>query len=262
VPASVPASVRATLRRCLQKDPKQRLRDIGDVQFELGETETSDRALLPQSSTASSRGREYLAWTVATVAIALAVGVMWVHTPQEESRASTVARTAILLPTDHMLASSEGASSLTVSQDGARIAYVAEQDGRRQLYVRDLSELEPRALAGSEGARDPFFSPDGQWLAYFANGALQKVAVTGGAPLRICNVASVSAGGSWASGDTIVFAVGRQSGWRRPSPARRVWPCGVATDTAGWPDGVVHHARPSDRDDADRRSAKTYRGAY
>jgi len=206
VPASVPASVRATLRRCLQKDPKQRLRDIGDVQFELGETETSDRALLPQSSTASSRGREYLAWTVATVAIALAVGVMWVHTPQEESRASTVARTAILLPTDHMLASSEGASSLTVSQDGARIAYVAEQDGRRQLYVRDLSELEPRALAGSEGARDPFFSPDGQWLAYFANGALQKVAVTGGAPLRICNVASVSAGGSWASGDTIVFA--------------------------------------------------------
>jgi len=72
--------------------------------------------------------------------------------------------------------------------------------------VRDLNELEPRVIPGTVGARHPFFSPDGQWIGFFASGALQKVSLRGGAPLRICDVPSVSDGASWGPDNTIVFA--------------------------------------------------------
>ena len=72
--------------------------------------------------------------------------------------------------------------------------------------MRDLNELEPRVIPGTVGARHPFFSPDGQWIGFFAGGALQKVSLRGGAPLRICDVPSVSEGASWGPDNTIVFA--------------------------------------------------------
>jgi eukaryotic-like serine/threonine-protein kinase len=93
-----------------------------------------------------------------------------------------------------------------VSRDGNRIAYVAEEEAGTQLYVRELSELEPKAIAGASGARHPFFSPDGRWVGFFADGALQRVSLAGGAPLRICNISGLSMGGSWGPDDTIVFA--------------------------------------------------------
>ena len=85
--------------------------------------------------------------------------------------------------------------------------YVGEKEGRTLLYIRDLSALEPREIPGTADARQPFFSPDGQWVGFFAGGALQKVAVAGGAPLRIANLSGFVAGGSWAADDTIVFAL-------------------------------------------------------
>ena len=83
---------------------------------------------------------------------------------------------------------------------------MAEEEAGTQLHVRELSDLEPKAIAGTSGARHPFFSPDGQWVGFFADGALQRVSVAGGAPLRICNVSGLSMGGSWGPDGTIVFA--------------------------------------------------------
>ncbi len=91
--------------------------------------------------------------------------------------------------------------------DGARLAYVGEVEGRSQLYVRELDGLEPTVLPGTSGAAHPFFSPDGQWVGFFAGGALQKAPVLGGPPLRICNVTGVTRGATWGPDDTIVLAL-------------------------------------------------------
>src|SRR5262249_49859460 len=118
----------------------------------------------------------------------------------------TVTRTTIPLPAGLELDLDFRAYPLTLAPDGARLAYVLDDDGRKQLYVRKLSDLEATPIPGTLGAMQPFFSPDGEWVAFFGRGLLQKVAVRGGAPLSICNVSGLAMGGSWGLDDTIVFA--------------------------------------------------------
>ena len=97
------------------------------------------------------------------------------------------------------------APSLALTQDGRRLAYVAVQDGVRALYVRDLDDVTARPLAGTQDADQPFFSPDGRWIAFFAESKLKKVAVAGGAPITIAPVANPR-GGTWLPDNTIIFA--------------------------------------------------------
>ena len=97
------------------------------------------------------------------------------------------------------------APSLALTQDGRRLAYVAVQDGARALYVRDLDDVTARPLAGTQDADQPFFSPDGRWIAFFAESKLKKVAVAGGAPITIAPVANPR-GGTWLPDNTIIFA--------------------------------------------------------
>ena len=92
-----------------------------------------------------------------------------------------------------------------LSPDGALLAFVAQKaEALPLLYVRGLEELQARPLPGTEGARNPFFSPDGQWIAFFADRKLKKVAVTGGAIVTLC-AAPDDRGGSWGEDGTIVF---------------------------------------------------------
>ena len=88
---------------------------------------------------------------------------------------------------------------MTISRDGTLVAFVAEIDGgkRSRLFVRRLEELTATGLPGTEGASGPFFSPDGQFIGFAADGALKKVAVAGGPPVTLCP-APVFRGGSWA----------------------------------------------------------------
>jgi eukaryotic-like serine/threonine-protein kinase len=111
-----------------------------------------------------------------------------------------------VLPADRELDLDFRAYPLTLSPDGARLAFVLDDDGRKQLYVRKLSDLEATPIPGTLGAMQPFFSPDGESVAFFARGLLQKVSVRGGAPLSICSVSGIAMGGSWGPDDTIVFA--------------------------------------------------------
>ena len=112
-----------------------------------------------------------------------------------------------MLPRSQKLSSGDATYALALSSDGRRLAYVGEQEGGTQLWVRELSSLESKPLAGTVGATHPFFSPDGEWIGYFAGGALQKVAASGGAPLRICTVTARSLGASWGRDERIVFAL-------------------------------------------------------
>jgi serine/threonine protein kinase/Tol biopolymer transport system component len=116
-----------------------------------------------------------------------------------------VSRFAITLPSGQQLAGLDGGPSVALSADGTRLAYVAIQGGIQQLYLRAMDSLETRAIAGTEGALQPFFSPDGQWLGFFADGKLKKVSVNGGTTLTLGD-ASALRGASWGKSGMIVFA--------------------------------------------------------
>jgi Tol biopolymer transport system component/predicted Ser/Thr protein kinase len=205
--AQIPAKVRRLLKKCLEKDPKRRLRDIGDA-WELleepGET-------VPASAKTSSRVGA-LAWSVALVALALA-GWGWYRAtrPAEEPR---VLKMSVLPPEKSALRGDIPA----VSPDGQRVAFAAVLDGKTSLWVRDLGSLEARALPGTQGASLPFWSPDSHFLGFFANGKLRKTEVAGGPVQTLCD-APVGRGGTWNRTDVIVFAPELLSGLFRVSAA-------------------------------------------
>ncbi len=105
---------------------------------------------------------------------------------------------------DAVLPSDVGAAAI-LSPDGTTLAFVAQQANQTRLFVRKLDQLQANVLTGTDGASSPFFSPDGQWLAFFASGKLKKIAVTGGAVVTLCDAAN-GRGGTWTDDDTIIFS--------------------------------------------------------
>ena len=135
-----------------------------------------------------------------------------------------------------------GAAAI-LSPDGTTLAFVAQQANLSRLFVRKLDQLQAAALAGTEGAASPFFSPDGQWIAFFAGGKLKKIAVTGGAVVTLCDAAN-GRGGTWSDDDTIIFTPGtdhpRSCASRRPAGRRLALArsCRVAMTAQRWPQAL------------------------
>jgi serine/threonine-protein kinase len=205
LPASLPAVVVRLLRRCLERDPKHRLHDIADARIELEEVmRTPERG---GASPILLRGRDWVPWLVAALTL-VAVTVLgfrgWL-TSDRSSRPSTIASTSRFTETLSSTMQMAPAPALAVSPDGRQIVYVALQAGVRRLYSRALDESAARSLVGTEGADQPFFSPDGRWIGFFADGSLKKVSVAGGTPITLCDAASPR-GGTWAPDNTIIFA--------------------------------------------------------
>ncbi len=119
-----------------------------------------------------------------------------------------ISRSVLGVPPDQQLVLGP-LSSIALSPDGTRLVYAAQEGEATRLYLRALDQFEARPVPGTEGATSPFFSPDGEWVGFFAAGTageLQKVSVAGGAPQTISDVPAVNAGASWGPDDTIVFA--------------------------------------------------------
>src|SRR4029077_7400760 len=116
-----------------------------------------------------------------------------------------VSRLVVNLPPGQQLAGLDRGVAMGLSPDGNHLAYVARQVATQQLYLRAMDSLEARPIPGTEGGVNPFFSPDGQWLGFFAGGKLKKVSVYGGAAV-ILGDAQVPLGASWSSQGTIAFA--------------------------------------------------------
>src|SRR5262249_18901269 len=114
-----------------------------------------------------------------------------------------VTRFAITLPGDQRLVASQ--HPLALSPDGSKLAYSAIQGGIKQVYLRALDSAEARALAGTERGDNPFFSPDGNWLGFVAEGELKKISVNGESPLTLASIGSSPNGASWGSQGVIVF---------------------------------------------------------
>jgi len=205
LPKDVPALVATFLRRCLAKDPRQRVRDMGDIRLAL------DGAFeLAGMRRPAPGGRSDLApWQRPASVAAMVLGAVavtaltsWMFTRPATAPPAPVTRTSVVLPPQ--ATANVGRRAIAISPDGTHVVYVANS----QLYLRALDDLEARPLSGTEETRptDPFFSPDGQWIGFHSSrdGALQKVALKGGAAVRLAAARSML-GASWGEDDAIVY---------------------------------------------------------
>jgi serine/threonine-protein kinase len=210
----VPASMRQLVRRCLTRDRQHRLQSIGDARVAIEEyLENPDAATeeaAPPSVVATPQPawRRALPWAVAGVLAATLVAALWILWPSVQPPM----RLDVKVSPGNLFRTLGTAAIL--SPDGTKLAYVVGAGADRQLYIRPLDQLEGTVLSGTAGAYNPFFSPDGKWIAFVTPNQLKKVSVTGGAPLTLCNV-NLSRGGSWGPDDMIVLAPRASSGLQR-----------------------------------------------
>jgi Tol biopolymer transport system component len=241
-----PPALERIVKSCLAKDPDERWQSAGDLarefewMAEAGAQSASGVDVAQAQKGFRDRTFMYLGWATAAMLLAAFAALLFRQTTGVAPSAASVMRTSIMLPASQRLTSEAADYPMAVSPDGTRIAYVAEEEAGTQLYVRELRELEPKAIAGTSGARHPFFSPDGQWVGFFAEGALQRVSVAGAAPLRICNISGLSMGGSWGPDNTIVFA-SRGTGLYKVSAAGGVPQPLAGSDLGKWPEILPDH---------------------
>jgi serine/threonine-protein kinase len=213
IPENAPPHVRKLIERCLRKDPKLRLRDIGEARLILDEAESEAATRAPASSRLS-----LLPWTIAGV-LALTTGWFAYRASRPPVSAAPLIRTHLALPPNTVADYAE--NPLALSDDGERIAIsLRTPGGKSQLYTRSLQESKLVPIAGTENASGPFFSPDGRWIGYLdvAASKLKKIAVEGGSPLVICNAPNTR-GASWGDDDTIVASLNTQEPLIRVSAA-------------------------------------------
>ena len=203
LPADTPPVLRTLLWRCLQKEARLRLRDIGDARIVLDDLVAGRSPEFAGTSPIVARGVGRIAMAIGLAAVAIAVVATWKLKPTPEP-SRPVVRFAIELPAGQRLTTR--GSALALSADGSLLAYVATAAGKaQQIYARAMDSGEVRPVAGTEGATEPFFSRDGRWLGFFAEDKLKKVLVSGGVAQPLTD-AWAAAGASWGSGGTIVFS--------------------------------------------------------
>jgi eukaryotic-like serine/threonine-protein kinase len=203
-----PQALDRVVKRCLAKEPDERCQSAKDLTDELKWIAEggSQASVATGPSIAKLRNRTFWRWAFPWAAVflagAIAAGLaVWSAKPSPTQHA--VSRVAITLPAGQRLAALDQ-PALAISPDGKNIVYVAVQGGTQQLFLRPLDSLEAKPIAGTEGAVSPFFSPDGQWIGFFAGGKLKKVSVNGGAPVTLTN-ASTPVGASWSSLGTLAL---------------------------------------------------------
>ena len=211
---SLPPALERLMRRCLARDPKARLHDIGDARLEIADAlaarpETAAPPLAPVA-----RRPALLPWALAAVAVLAAAGLGVVAYRHLGERAQVV-RFELHPPANaqfQLVSNRPGV--VAVSPDGRSLAFSAVSEGEARLFVRALDAIEARALPGTEGAEFPFWSPDSRSIGFFAGDKLKRVEAAGGPPLTLCTVQQ-GKGGAWSPEGIIVFAPGANSALSR-----------------------------------------------
>ena len=203
LPSGTPAVIRDLLRRCLNRDLRNRLRDIGEARVVTGEylANPAPQVAIPR------RGRT--AWVVAALMglIAAAAGIGWWQDTRPRGR--PLVQLEVDLGPEISLGSFSG-PEVIISPDGARLVF----GSKGRLFTRRLDQPKAIELAGTEGAYAPFFSPDGKWIAFFTAGKLKKISVDGGAVIALCEAPSAR-GGAWGEDHTIAAALSTKGGLMR-----------------------------------------------
>jgi Tol biopolymer transport system component len=195
LPQGVSPSLRMFLRRCLQKNAKQRLHDIADMRLAL---EGAFEAVAPQPTSSWRGGR--LAWIAFAVAAVLAAALAIPALRHLRETPPPEMRVEIVTP------ATDDPTSFALSPDGRQIVFVASSDGASRLWLRSLAATAAQPLPGTEGARLPFWSPDSRSVGFFAGTALKRFDLGGGAPQTLASVVNGRGGGTWSPEGVIVFA--------------------------------------------------------
>ena len=217
LPADTPAPIRKLLRRCLEKDRKRRLDSAADARLEIDDALTTEPA--PQGT--STRRVPLFVGVAAATALVAAILVTAIMASRTD-RTTAPMRMSMDLGGDASMPVEVG-PNVTLSPDGSALAFVALKPGSTttQLYFRRLDQLRAVPLSGTDDARQPFFSPDGQWIAFFdaTNRKLKKVGISSGSPVTLAD-AGDPRGGAWVDDGTIVFQPGSEpAGLMRVSAA-------------------------------------------
>jgi len=234
LPATTPPAVGRLIERCLEKDSKPRLRDIGDASVDLeGGAGTSVHQIVPKRWPAS--WLKSGAGLVAVVAIG-AGAVIWYSRPAPSKSMPLPVTRFVVTPREPITRVSEGV--FAISPDARRFAYVAGHEGFPALYVHDIDQFEDRLIPGTQGADHPSFSPDGAWIAFAADQKIKKVEVAGGEPVVLCDC-TVGLGLLWGTDGNILFATGAAKGIARVSAQG-----GIPTDLTTIRDDELEHDFP------------------
>ena len=242
LPAETPTRIVNLLRHCLQKDPRDRLRDVADARIEIDATLRTDTDFMERGWHPDATSGARLGWTAAAVlaivnVILLAGWTRSTTSAPDASGAAAVGLRAVVPVTGGTFIIGRG-SSVAISPDGSQLVFVAEAQGRTQLFQRPLNQLEARPIDGTDGAADPFFSPDGKWIGFFAGENVMKVPAAGGAAVTIAD-APTQRGLTWGDGDTIFVIPRDNTGvWRVPASG------GTLEQLTTLADGDVSHRWP------------------
>jgi hypothetical protein len=206
LPAKTPARIRELLRRCLTKDPRNRLQAIGEARIAIDANNSEEETKAVGLPNIPQHG-SHLWMSIAVVAILIA-GAMAVpalrYFREAPPEVRPTSRFTFPLSEGDELTTLSAGPVVALSSDGTRLVFLAGPNSG-QLFLREMDGMEAKPLAGTLGASNPFFSPDGQWVGFFQGGKLKKLFANGGAALTLCD-APAGRGAFWAPDNTIYFA--------------------------------------------------------
>jgi len=219
LPDETPPRLRELVRRCLIKDARKRLRDIGEARVTLEDPQAATvegGPTNPPTAEAPAPPRRRWAWLALAAVPLVAIAAFFIGSSLEpEPPPAAPVRLNVEFSDTQRFSTTPG-MSIVPSPDGTHVAFAMGEPP--QLHVRNLQHLEDTVLSGTEGAQQPFFSPDGEWIGFFADNKLKKVSVHGGAPLTLA-ICSTARGGTWVPNGTIVYAPNTTTGLHRISAA-------------------------------------------
>jgi serine/threonine protein kinase len=212
LPHDTPPALRTLLWRCLQKDPGERLRDIGEAWYVLSHLQSgSPVSPMPDDLTAGTSRlpvARMLVGALACLLIGVLIGALVLGWPVTAPLSPGVSRLVIDEPPDkRFYLESTPHCPLALSPDGSQLVYVVDTDPGTGLCLRSMDSLDVTWIPGTEGAHNPFFSPDGRWVGFFTQSELKKVCLTGGEPVTLLEDLSwgVTRTGCWTEEGMIIF---------------------------------------------------------
>jgi len=219
--SGIPMELERIVNKLLSKEPDARYQHIDELTVDLKKLDlsaifnTRNSPGTPTSHSTKDTGKlgRLVPWTVAAIAALAAFTTLWrpfsvepdevrrwnLNLP-ESARISPIGSTPLAV----------GGPALALSRDGTKLVFVGESGVETQLYLRELNQFRSIPIAGTKGAYNPFFSPDGRWVGFFSGNKLKKISLTGGAPVTLCRVINPY-GASWGSNDLIVYS-GKEGG--------------------------------------------------
>jgi eukaryotic-like serine/threonine-protein kinase len=231
-----PAGLNYIIATCLAKDPDERFQTAHDIKLQLSWLIQPGSNIAAPAKTETRRRMYFIASSLLVFGL-LAGLALSKFSARAADPARDVLRLTVPLPPKQEL-SADTTMSLAISPDGKRLAYVAAESGVSRLYTRRLDQFEPVAIPDSEGAWFPFFSPNGDWVAFFSQGKLKKAPSDGGVPVIVAEMPSFF-GGTWTPQNLIVVSVPNMGLATVPATGGTLHKVPLATKDLVYPQGLA-----------------------